>query len=113
MKTVKRIIAIVSLLLVIWIIGYLCMTGSRLFSNESNEEALKGTFYQYNNKEYFLEITDTLEAKFYTQGVGKPLTFDNFEDGVITYLDGETPYYFVTVPEGLFDLQLRVVLGVS
>ena len=80
MKTVKRIIAVVSLLLVIWIIGYLCMTGSRLLSNESNEEAIKGTFYQYNNKEYFLEITDTLEAKLYTQGIGKTLTYDNFDE---------------------------------
>ena len=113
MKTVKRIIAIVSLLLVIWIIGYLCMTGSRLFSNESNEEALKGTFYQYNNKEYFLEITDTLDSKIYTQGVGKPLKYVSFEDGIITYLDGEAPYYFATVPEGLFDLQLQVVLEVN
>lgn len=112
MKTVKRIIAVVSLLLVIWIIGYLCMTGSRLFSNESNEEALKGTFYQYNNKEYFLEITDTLEAKLYTQGIGKTLTYDSFEDGIVTFLDGETPYYFAVLPEGLFDMQLRVVMEV-
>ena len=112
MKTVKRIIAVVSLLLVIWIIGYLCMTGSRLFSNESNEEAIKGTFYQYNNKEYFLEITDTLEAKLYTQGIGKTLTYDNFEDGIVTYLDGEAPYRFAVLPQGLFDMQLRVVMGV-
>lgn len=112
MKTVKRIIAIVSLLLVIWIIGYLCMTGSRLFSNESNEEALKGTFYQYNSKEYFLEITDTLEAKLYTQGIGKMLTFDSFKDGIITYLDDEAPYRFAVLTEGLFDMQLRVVMEV-
>ena len=112
MKTVKRIMAVVSLLLVIWVIGYFCMTGSRLFSNESNEESLKGTFYQYNNKEYFLEITDTLEAKLYTQGIGKALTYDSFEDGIITFLDGETPYHFAVLPEGLFDMQLRVVMGV-
>ena len=112
MKTVKRIIAIVFLLLVIWLIGYLCLTGSRLFSNNSNEDALKSTFYQYNNKEYFLEISDTLEGKIYTQGVGKILVYDSFEDGIVKYMDGETPYYFATVPEGLFDLQLRVVLEV-
>ena len=112
MKTVKRIIAVVSLLLVIWIIGYLCMTGSRLLSNESNKEEIKGTFYQYNNKEYFLEITDTLEAKLYTQGIGKTLTYDSFEDGIVTYLDGEAPYRFAVLPQGLFDMQLRVVMGV-
>ena len=112
MKTVKRIIAVVSLLLVIWIIGYLCLTGSRLFSNKSNEESLKGTFYQYNNKEYFLEITDMLEAKLYIQGIGKVLIYDSFEDGIVTYLDGETPYRFAVLPQGLFDMQLRVVMEV-
>lgn len=113
MKTVKRIIAVVSLLLIIWIIGYLCFTGSRLFSNNSNEEKIRGTFYQYNNKEYFLEITDTLRAKLYTQGVGKVLEYQSFEDGIITYSDGESPYYFATVPEGLYDMQLKVILEVS
>ena len=112
MKKVKRIIAIISLLLVIWVIGYLCLTGSRLFSNDGNEDSLKGTFYQYNNKEHFLEISDTLEGRIYTQGVGKELIYDSFEDGIVTYMDGETPYYFATVPEGLFDMQLRVVLEV-
>lgn len=112
MKKVKRILAVVFLLLVIWGIGYLCLTGSRLFFNDSNEDALKGTFYQYNNKEYFLEISDTLEAKFYTQGVGKVLVFDNYEDGIVKYMDGETPHYFAILPEGLFDLQERIVLEV-
>ena len=50
MKKVKRILAIVFLILVIWEIGYLCLTGSRLFFNDGNEDTLKGTFYQYNNK---------------------------------------------------------------
>ena len=113
MKTVKRILAVISLILLILVIGYLFHTGNRLFSNNSNEEELKGTFYQYNNKEYFLEITDTLDGKIYTQGVGKPLKYVSFEDGIITYLDGEAPYYFATVPEGLFDLQLQVVLEVN
>ena len=112
MKKVKRILAIVFLILVILAIGYLCSTGSRLFSKESNEDALRGTFYQYNNKEYFLEISEDLEAKFYTQGVGKTLTYNNFEEGIVTYVDGETPYYFAVLPEGLYDMQLRIVLGV-
>ncbi len=112
MKKVKRILAIVFLILVIWAIGYLCLTGSRLFFNDGNEDTLKGTFYQYNNKEYFLEISDTLEARLYTQGVGKLLTYDSFKDGIVKYIDGETPYYFAILPEGLFDLQERIVLEV-
>lgn len=112
MKKVKRILAIVFLILVIWAIGYLCLTGSRLFFNDGNEDTLKGTFYQYNNKEYFLEISDTLEARLYTRGVGKLLTYDSFKDGIVKYIDGETPYYFAILPEGLFDLQERIVLEV-
>lgn len=111
MKTVKRILAVISLILLILVIGYLFHTGSRLFSNNSYEDDYKGTFYQYNNKEYFIEFTDTLNIKFYTQGVGKELVFESYEDGIFSYKDGETPYYFATVPEGLYDLQLKVVLG--
>lgn len=113
MKTVKRIIAIIVLLLLIWVIGYLCFTGSRLFSNNGNEDTLKGTFYQYNNKEHFLEITDTLDANFYTQGIGKELKFIKCEDGLLTYSDDGISYYFAIVPEGLYDLQLRLVLEVN
>ena len=51
MKTVKRILAIVFLVLLIWAIGYLVHTGSRLFSNNSNEDAFRGTFYEVNNRE--------------------------------------------------------------
>ena len=98
MKTVKRILAIVFLVLLIWAIGYLVHTGSRLFSNNSNEDAFRGTFYEVNNREYFLEITQELDANFYHQGVGKKLIFQ------------ETEYKFAILPEGLYDLQLRVVL---
>ena len=56
MKTVKRVLAVVFLVLLIWAIGYLVHTGSRLFSNDSNEDTFRGTFYEVNSKEYFLEI---------------------------------------------------------
>ena len=110
MKTVKRILAIVFLVLLIWAIGYLVHTGSRLFSNNSNEDAFRGTFYEVNNREYFLEITQELDANFYHQGVGKKLIFQECKDGVLTYLYGEKEYKFAMLPEGLYDLQLRVVL---
>ena len=110
MKTVKRVFAVIFLVLLIWAIGYLVQTGSRLFSNDSNEEAYRGTFFEVNNKEYFLEITEELDANFYHQGLGKQLIYKEFKDGVLTYLDGETEYKFAVLTEGLFDLQLRVVL---
>ncbi len=111
MKTVKRVLAVVFLVLLIWAIGYLVHTGSRLFSNDSNEDAFRGTFYEVNNKEYFLEITEELDANLYHQGVGKKLIYQSYKDGVLTYLDGEKEYKFAALPEGLYDLQLRVVLG--
>ena len=110
MKTVKRVLAVVFLVLLIWAIGYLVHTGSRLFSNDSNEDTFRGTFYEVNNKEYFLEITEELDANFYHQGIGKKLVYQEYKDGVLTYLDGETEYKFAVLPEGLFDLQLRLVL---
>ena len=110
MKTVKRVLAVVFLVLLIWAIGYLVCTGSRLFSNDSNEDAFRGTFYEVNSKEYFLEITEELDANFYHQGIGKKLVYQEYKDGVLTYLDGETEYKFAVLPEGLFDLQLRLVL---
>jgi hypothetical protein len=88
MKTVKRVFAVVFLVLLIWAIGYLVHTGSRLFSNDSNEEAYRGTFFQANNKEYFLEITKELDANLYHNGMGKGLIYKSFADGVLTYLDG-------------------------
>ena len=110
MKTVKRVFAVVFLVLLIWAIGYLVHTGSRLFSNDSNEETYRGTFFQANNKEYFLEITEELDANLYHNGMGKGLIYKSFADGVLTYLDGKEEYQFIVLPEGLFDLQLRIVL---
>ena len=110
MKTVKRVLAVVFLVLLIWAIGYLVHTGSRLFSNDSNEDTFRGTFYEVNSKEYFLEITEGLDANFYHQGIGRQLIYKEFKDGVLTYLDGETEYKFAVLTEGLFDLQLRLVL---
>lgn len=110
MKTVKRVFAVILLVLLIWAIGYLVHTGSRLFNNSSNQEDYRGTFFEVNNKEYFLEITDKLDANYYHQGIGKKLIFQEHKDGVLIYLDGEVKYQFIVLPEGLYDLQLRVVL---
>lgn len=110
MKTVKRVVAIMLLILLIWVVGYLVYTGSRLFNNSSNQEHFRGAFFEVNDREFFLEINDNLDANYYHQGIGKKLIFQCFNDGVLTYLDGETEYKFAVVPEGLYDLQLRVVL---
>lgn len=108
MKTVKRIVAVMFLLLLIWAVGYLFYSGSRLLYDNSNSDDYRDTIYQANNKEYYLEISDTLEANLYHQGIGKTLTYDSFEDGILTYKCADTPYYFVSVSEGLYDLQLNV-----
>jgi hypothetical protein len=110
MKTVKRVVAIMLLILLIWTVGYLFYTGSRLFNNSSNQEDYRGTLFEVNNKEYFLEITEELDANYYHQGIGKKLVYQDFNDGVLSYLDGETEYKFAVLPEGLYDLQLRIVL---
>ena len=110
MKTVKRVFAVILLVLLIWAIGYLVHTGSRLFNNSSNQEDYRGTFFEVNSKEYFLEIADKLDAIYYHQGIGKKLIFQEYKDGVLIYLDGEAKYQFIVLPEGLYDLQLRVVL---
>lgn len=39
MKTIKRIIAVVLLFVVVFAVGYLCYTGSRLAATQENTEA--------------------------------------------------------------------------
>ena len=39
MKTVKRVLAIVLLVVVVLAVGYLCFTGSRLAATQENTEA--------------------------------------------------------------------------
>ena len=39
MKTIKRIIAVVLLIVVVFAVGYLCYTGSRLAATQENAEA--------------------------------------------------------------------------
>jgi hypothetical protein len=111
MKTVKRILAVVFLMLLIWAVGYLVYTGSRLFSNNSNAQEYKGTSYQTDNMECYFDITDTLNARITTNGEVKELTFKSFEEGILTLLDGEQEYVLAAIPEGFYDLQLRQIFG--
>ncbi len=39
MKTVKRVLAILLLVVVVILVGYLCYTGSRLAATQENKEA--------------------------------------------------------------------------
>ena len=109
-KVIKRIVAVVLLIVVILLIGYSCFTGSRLASPPDNLDGYKR--YLFRSKDGTM-VAFTDENAWY--GVGDEpmvlLEINEYKEGVISMKREEQIYEFVAIDEKtIYDCQTKELL---
>ena len=110
MKTVKRIIAVIILVIIVWLVGYSCYTGSRLTSYPQNLDGYKNKTF-YTNDGGMVAFTD--EYVWYQAGEQDVilLKIKSYEQGVILMMKDDKEYSFTAIDaDTLFDEQRNMVL---
>ena len=97
-KTVKRIIAVVLLLVTVLLIGYSCYTANRLASYPDTLDGYKNMVFRVNDGTM---VAFTGENIWYAeQGEDMVLLVtESYEEGVITLKYGEETLQFVAIDE--------------
>ncbi len=109
-KRVKRIIAVVLLIVTVLLIGYSCHTGSRLASYPDTLDGYKR--YLFRSKDGTM-VAFTDENVWY--GTGKEpmilLEINEYKEGVISMKREEQNYEFVAIDEKtIYDTQTKELL---
>ena len=109
-KAVRRIIAVVLLIAVVWLVGYSCYTGNRLANYPDTLDGYKNCTFEAKDGT-MVAFTD--ENVWY--GVdGEPLILleiNEYKEGVITMQREETVYEFVAIDERtIYDTQTKLLL---
>ena len=109
-KGIKRIIAVVLLIVVVLLIGYSCHTGSRLAEYPDNLDGYKR--YVFKAKEGAM-VAFTDNNVWYGMG-DEPLVLlkiIKYEEGVISMERNEQIYEFVAIDEKtIYDMQTKELL---
>lgn len=110
MKRIKRIIAVISLCVVVLLVGYSCYTGSRLTEYPKELDGYKNTSF-YSNDGSMVAFTD--EYAWYQAG-GQGiilLKISSYEQGVLVMVKDETQYTFTVIDnDTLYDEQTKTFL---
>ena len=109
-KGIKRIIAVVLLIVVVLLIGYSCHTGNRLAKSPDDLDGYKR--YIFRAKDGTM-VAFTDESVWY--GVGDEplilLEINEYKEGVISMQREETIYEFVAIDEKtIYDMQTKELL---
>ena len=109
-QAIRRIIAVVLLIAVVWIVGYSCYTGSRLTNYPDKLDDYKGSTFEAKDGT-MVAFTD--ENVWY--GVDGEslilLEINEYKEGVITMQREETVYEFVAIDERtIYDTQTKLLL---
>ena len=109
-KRIKRIIAVVLLIVTVLLIGYSCHTGSRLASPPDNLDGYKR--YLFRSKDGTM-VAFTDENVWY--GTGEEpmilLEINEYKEGVISMKREEQNYEFVAIDEKtIYDVQSEKLL---
>lgn len=111
MKTIKRIIAIVLLIVTVLLACYMCKTCSRLKDTDNMLEDYQNTSFYTEDAEINLTILEDYSAKYLCDGSEIDLTFNDFSDGVLEFISEERAYSFVVVDnDELFDVASKNLL---
>ncbi len=109
-KAVRRIIAVVLLIAVVWLVGYSCYTGNRLANYPDTLDGYKKCTFEAKDGTM---VAFTNENAWY--GVGDEpmilLEISEYKEGVITMQRGEVIYEFVAIDERtIYDMQTKELL---
>ena len=110
MKTVKRIVAVIILVVFVLLVGYSCYTGSRLTNYPQDLDGYKNKTF-YTNDGGMVAFTD--EYVWYQAGEQDVilLKIKSYEQGVILMMKDDKEYAFTTVDnDTLYDEQTNKIL---
>ncbi len=110
MKRIKRIISVILLILVLFVVGYMCKTCSRLESDIRLEE-LEYTAYYSEDYTITLIVSAEYLGEYTAQGERYDLTFKDYKDGVMRFETDGKEYLFTVLDDGdLFDNTAKKLL---
>lgn len=111
MKTIKRIIAVVLLIVTVLMVCYMCKTCSRLKGIDNTIEDYKNTAFYTEDGKITLVIMEDYSANYNVEGNEIILTFKEYKDGVLDFYIEENAYSFVALNDGsLFDVNTKEIL---
>ena len=111
MKTIKRIIAVVLLIVTVLLVCYMCKTCSRLKGIDNTIEDYKNTAFYTEDGKITLVILEDYSANYNVDGNEIVLTFKEYKDGVLDFFTEENAYSFVALNDGsLFDANTKEIL---
>ena len=111
MKTIKRIIAVVLLIVTVLLVCYMCITCSRLKGIDNTIEDYKNTAFYTEDGKITLVILEDYSANYNVEGNEIVLTFKEYKDGVLDFYTEENAYSFVALNDGsLFDVNTKEIL---
>lgn len=111
MKTIKRIIAVVLLIVTVLLVCYMCKTCSRLKGIDNTIEDYKNTAFYTEDGKITLVILEDYSANYNVEGNEIVLTFKEYKDGVLDFYTEEKAYSFVALNDGsLFDVNTKEIL---
>ncbi len=111
MKTIKRIIAVVLLIVTVLLVCYMCKTCSRLKGIDNTIEDYKNTAFYTEDGKITLVILEDYSANYNVEGNEIVLTFKEYKDGVLDFYTEENAYSFVALNDGsLFDANTKEIL---
>ena len=110
MKTIKRIIAVVLLIVTVLLVCYMCKTCSRLKGIDNTIEDYKNTAFYTEDGKITLVILEDYSANYNVDGNEIVLTFKEYKDGVLDFYTEENAYSFVALNDGsLFDASTKEI----
>lgn len=109
MKTIKRLIAVILLILLVLAGGYLVFTGNRLCFSDTNYLDTVGNRYVTDN--VLLQIEDETKAYYLVGEHVLTLTFVEEQNGVLSFTaDGSTYKFVVLSADAVWDPSTKKLL---
>lgn len=111
MKTIKRIIAVVLLIVTVLLVCYMGKTCSRLKGIDNTIEDYKNTAFYTEDGKITLVILEDYSANYNVDGDEIVIIFKEYKDGVLDFYTEENAYSFVALNDGsLFDTNTKEIL---
>ncbi len=110
MKRIKRIISVILLILVLFVVGYMCKTCSRL-KTEIPLEELEYTAYYSEDYTTTLVISNGYEGEYSVGEDTIVMEYRKYDDGILRFIAEDKEYQFTVLENGdLFDVGTKKLL---
>lgn len=102
MKKMRRMMAVVTVVVIAVIVGYVCFT---LKQFDGNVEEIKGATFRNEDKTIVVYFDDELDVTIVENGENKEVKLGKADNTVLVYAEGKTERKFVVVgKDNLYDV---------